>query len=101
MTFDEMPTAVRLPFAFGFLFTAFMVDSFIFFTFSECLKREREKKSPHIRKSYRNKKWIIGCEIYCQTFAHLFFFHKIASHSAKNFSHSNLKNIKITELNYS
>lgn len=35
-------------------------------------KRGRGKISHS--ESYRNKKWIIGCEIYCQTFAHLIFF---------------------------
>lgn len=50
MTFDEMPTAVRLPFAFDFLFTAFMVDSYIFLHSLNALnEKHSDRKKSHIR----------------------------------------------------
>jgi hypothetical protein len=92
MTFDEMPTAVRLPF--WLLIYCLYGRQLYIFTFSKCLKRRIEREKKISSESYRNKKWIIGCEIYCQTFAHLIFSLKIASLATKKFL-SHFRNIKM------
>lgn len=79
----------KLPFAFCFLFTAFMARQLYLFTFefSKCLKREVKAKnlpSPHIWNLIAIKNGLSVVNL-LQTFAHLIFFYNIpSSHWTKN-----------------